>query len=191
VRLACIELERGRFAEARKYCADLAPVAARLGEASEKPFGEAIDALAALSMCGGDDEASVAANTQLASALSALDELDAKGAKSYVLNAVAAWHLANGRNADAERAATMALEASETVGRRSESIVARALLARLALREGRLDEATRLCEINAAEGSEREPASARARAAVAAVHVPMNGVGNTTLAPTPNPTPAS
>ncbi|MEO8333606.1 MAG: AAA family ATPase [bacterium] len=187
VRLACVELERGRFVEARKHCADLAPVAARLGEASERPFGEAIDALAALSMASGDDKAGLVANAQLNAALSSLDELDAKGSKSYVLNTVAGWHLANARNADAEHAATAALQASETVGRRSESIVARALLARLALREGRLDEAERLCATNAA-ASECELASARARAAVAGVRA--IAIQNTTLAPTPSPTPA-
>ena len=192
VRLACIELERGRFAEARKYCGDLAPVAARLGEASEKPFGEAIDALAALSM-SSDDETGLEASAQLDCALRSLDELDAKGSKSYVLNAAAAWHLANGRNVEAAQAATSALEASETVGRRSEAIVARALLSRVALREGRLEEAARLSELNAAEVREGEPPSARARAvAGGAVSAPLREVrvSNTTLAPTPNPTPA-
>ncbi|MDB4892503.1 MAG: hypothetical protein JWL61_4358 [Gemmatimonadetes bacterium] len=195
VRLACIELERGRFAEARKYCADLAPVAARLGEASEKPFGEAIDALAALSTSSDGDTANVAASAQLDCALRALDELDAKGSKSYVLNAVAAWHLAHGRNVEAGKAATTALDASETVGRRSEAIVARALLARAALREGRLEEAAQLSDLNAAEAREGDLPSARARVAMAAggtVSVSASDLrlSNTTLAPTPNPTPA-
>jgi hypothetical protein len=192
VRLACIELERGRFAEARKYCADLAPVAARLGEASEKPFGEAIDALAALSMSSDGDTANVA-SARLDCALRALDELDAKGSKSYVLNAVATWHLAHGRNVEAAKAATTALDASETVGRRSEAIVARALLARVALREGRWEEAARLSDLNVAEVREGDLPSARARAAMAAAGAVSASAGdmrisNTTLAPTPSPT---
>ncbi len=196
VRLACIELERGRFAEARKHCADLAPVAARLGEASETPFGEALDALAALSMLNDSDPGSLAASTQLDSALRALDELDAKGSKSYVLNAVAAWHLAHGRNVEAGKAATMALEAGETVARRSEVIVARALLARAARRDGRLEEAARLTDLNAAEVHEGDLPSARARGAMAVGGAMAASVGdmrlsNTTLAPTPLPTPAA
>jgi len=107
LRLACIELERGRFAEARRYCADLAPVASRLGEASEKPFGEAIDALAWLSM-SSDDEAKRAAREQLERGLRGLDELDAKGSKSYVLNAVAEFYLAHDRSAEAGQAAARA-----------------------------------------------------------------------------------
>ena len=187
LRLACLELERGRFADARRHCADLAPVAARLGEASEKPFGEAIDALAALWM-SGDDEASRTASAKLEGALRMLDELDAKGPKSYVLNAVAEFYLAHDRSAEAGQAAARALAASETVARRNESIVARALLARVALRNGQIAEAARLSDLNAVAAREPELASARARAAAAAVHGQPIGTANTTLSTTPSPT---
>src|SRR5258706_13651279 len=56
-RLALNDLEQGRSDLARARCVELAPVAAKMGDGSERPFAATLDALARLS--AGEPEAPV------------------------------------------------------------------------------------------------------------------------------------
>ena len=122
--LAQIELERTRPEVARTYAASVLPIAERLGEGSEAPFAQALAALAALQL----DEPQ--AGAQLARSFSALRAIDARGLYAYAANAWAELSLERGQYADAAKRAADAVEQAGSVERRSEVVVARALLAR-------------------------------------------------------------
>jgi DNA-binding SARP family transcriptional activator/tetratricopeptide (TPR) repeat protein len=157
VRLACLELERGRFAAVRAYGDELAPVAAKLGDASEGPFGEALAALAELSVAPNEN-----ATARFDAALRALAECDAKGARAYSLVAAAELDLTRGELDRARRRATEALDASRATGRRSETAMAQILLARLDLAHERDAEATTWLDTVAVEAARPFSLSARA-----------------------------
>jgi predicted ATPase/DNA-binding SARP family transcriptional activator len=155
VRLARLELERGAPAMAKRYCEELAPPASKLGDASEEPFGQALAALADMALgIGGED--------RLAAAVRALSSLDAKGARAYALIGAAEISLAAGLTDLGAAQAHEALAAAVAVGRRSETALARVLLARVALIRGDDAEAARFLEPVAVEAARPFALNARA-----------------------------
>ena len=175
VRLASIELERGRYGPTRSYCAELAPVAAKLGDSSERPLGIALDALAAVRM--GES-----AEDRLRSAIDQLIALDAKGARSYVLVSTAEWRWTQGQTELAVALAREALDAATAVGRKSESAMARVIIARAELTAGRTAEADELTALVDADAAIPRALSARAIEWGRALRAERSR--NTTVAPT-------
>jgi hypothetical protein len=159
MRLALIELERGRPAEALPWCARLAAVASKMGEGYERPVAAALRALARQAL------GHPAAAAELARALDDLRAADAKSVLSAVTNLCAALALDSGSTA-AEGLAREALAAATAVRQRSQQTIARALLARLAAAAG--DGAGARAHVDAAAADLAEPRaiSAHARAAV-------------------------
>ncbi len=129
-RLALIEFERGRPDAARIRANELAAVAAKMGEGSEGPLADMLDALARL-MLGEPG-----ANERTEAALAVLRRLDAKALLARALTVAAAADLDRGDVASAATRAEEALRAAEIVGRRSEVVLALALLTRGAERIG-------------------------------------------------------
>ena len=156
--LAQLELEVGDAPRALALCAELAPVAERMGEGSEVPVAEALDALARLAI--GDD-----GGARLERALARLREVDAKGMLAYALNFAAALDLARGDRAAARVRATEALQVAEVVGRSTQTVIARAVLGRAALADG--DRPSAMRHLAALRDDVAAPlrVSARARAA--------------------------
>ena len=129
-RLIMLLLERGQFDVAFERCADLEPLAAKLGNGSELPFARM---LAALAKAGrGDPEGA----TEVERALEGLRAIDTKGHLAYALNFMASLDLAANHPELARMRAEEALRAAEVVGRRNEVARARTLLAELARRAG-------------------------------------------------------
>jgi tetratricopeptide (TPR) repeat protein len=127
-RLIIVLLEWGRADAALARCAELEPLAAKLGEGSELPFALTLKALAQLAL--GQE----GAPAEVERSLTRLREIDTKGHLAFALNVVAEADLASGDTASAKARAEEALRAAETVGRRSEVARSRAVLARLAQR---------------------------------------------------------
>jgi DNA-binding SARP family transcriptional activator len=156
--LAQHELERGSPAHALVWCRELSPVAAKMGDGSERIVADALDALARVASCvsGADDH--------LERSLVRLREVDAKGMLAYVLSAAGDIDRAAGRVERAEARANEALLAAEAVQRRSLVVCVRALLADLALTRGDCESA--LLHLRAVEPDLARPLtlSARARA---------------------------
>jgi DNA-binding SARP family transcriptional activator/tetratricopeptide (TPR) repeat protein len=130
IRLVQEEIEARRPSEALARCRELAPVAAKMGEGSEAVVAEALEAVARLMACVPG------ARDHVERSIARLRELDAKGMLAYVLNSVAELHLDAHRVDEAQVAAEEALRASSTVDRRTEIVLARAALARVALARG-------------------------------------------------------
>ncbi|HEX7049729.1 MAG TPA: AAA family ATPase [Longimicrobiales bacterium] len=162
-RLPMIELERGRPAEARERCRELRPVAARMGEGSEAPFVEALDALARLAL------GETAARTALDAALTRLREVDSKAMLAYVQVAAGDLELDAGAIESARARGTEALGAADAAGRASTAALARALLARCSLEAGDPAAARRHLEAARESPGGLDALSARARGAVEAV----------------------
>ncbi|MGO9839005.1 MAG: ATP-binding protein [Polyangiaceae bacterium] len=157
IRMTQVELDANRPSAALARCRELAPVAAKMGEGSERPVADALDALARVAACvPGAEE-------HLARASSRLREIDAKGMLSYVLVATAQFDLRATRLGAARVRAEEGLRAAEAVGRRSQVALARSVLARVALAEGDPAEAARHVEAVGAEAEGRFALSARAR----------------------------
>ena len=129
-RLALIELDRGNPHAARERAHTIAAVAAKMGEGSEGPFAAMLDALAATVL--GEPSA----EGRVAQALDALRAFDAKALLACALTMAAATDLGYGHLQQAAIRAEEALRAAEAVGRRSEIVMARVILARVALRRG-------------------------------------------------------
>jgi len=125
-RLIMLLLERGRIDLAYERCADLEPLAAKLGDGSELPFARALSALTKVARGDGD------ADGELEHALFGLRAIDTKGHLAYVLNFMARLDLRAGRVAVAQARAEEALHAAEAVGRRTEVARARTVLAKIA-----------------------------------------------------------
>ena len=159
-RLARAALERGDPHEAIERCARLEEIAAKLSEGSERPFADAIRALAGLAL--GDAGAPAAVDATIAQ----LRALDSKAHLAYVLDAKAGHAARLGRVAEAQRDAHEALEAASVVGQASEAAVARALLAQVAVGAGDGDEARRLLDRCAPDLARPLGLSARAQRAV-------------------------
>jgi hypothetical protein len=129
-------LERGQLDVAIVRCADLEPLAAKLGDGSELPFARTLAALVKTARGEGD------ASSGLESALAGLRAIDTKGHLAYALNFVANLDLRAGRCASAAARAEEALHAAEAVGRRTEVARARTVLAQVAHRTGAPEAAT-------------------------------------------------
>ena len=126
--LTLLAIEQGDFAAARARCPSMLDLAAKMGEGSERPIAEAIESLARV--LGGD----TAAETSLEAALDRVREADAKAMLSTLLNLAAEDDLARGHLERARTRAREALAASRAVERSNQVAIARAILARLALR---------------------------------------------------------
>jgi DNA-binding SARP family transcriptional activator/tetratricopeptide (TPR) repeat protein len=129
-RLALIEFERGCPDAARSRARELALVAAKMGEGSEAPFAEMLDALSRLALGEGD------ANERVEAALGVLRRLDAKALLSRALTLAATADVNHGELERAGARAEEALTAAEIVGRRSEVVMALALLVWVGRRRG-------------------------------------------------------
>jgi DNA-binding SARP family transcriptional activator/tetratricopeptide (TPR) repeat protein len=129
-RLALIALEEERPRDALDRCRELAPVAAKMGEGSEAPLAAALEALSRLALGEAGADGAVEA------AVTRLREIDSRWLVACCSNRGAEIDLAAGRMEAAVRRAREALAAAEAVGRRSEVVLARALLARTAAATG-------------------------------------------------------
>jgi hypothetical protein len=127
--LACIALERRRAGEALGWCGQLDEFASRLSEGSERPFGRALAALSQM-VDGGAEPC------KLERALAALRDVDAKGLLAYSLNTAAELSIDHRRGDDARRFVDEALAAADAVGRATERVVARMILAALDIDAG-------------------------------------------------------
>ena len=163
-RLGQIDLEGGRPAAVLARTPELRRVAAKLGEGSEAPLAEALEALARLALGeSGADE-------RLEEALDRLRAIDTKGLLAYVQNLAAEWDLRGGQCGHLERArrrAEEALGAAAAVDRRSQIALARCCLARCALLAGDATGAGAHLEALAAAAAEPDRLNARARRAIA------------------------
>ncbi|MEO8216404.1 MAG: AAA family ATPase [Acidobacteriota bacterium] len=124
IRLVMIELEQGRPEEALDRCRVLHPLAAKMGEGSEGPFAQALEAVSEL-LCGIDGAAG-----RVESALSTLRSIDTKGDLAYVLILLAEADLAGERPQQAHARAEEAVRLATAVGRRSDFAIAVATVAR-------------------------------------------------------------
>ena len=131
-RLIMVLLERGQFDVASARCAELEPLAAKLGGGSELPFARTLSALAKVAR--GDEEGT----GELERALAGLRAIDTKGHLAYALNFMANLDLCAERFPLAKTRAEEALKAAEAVGRRTEVARARTVLAQVARRTGAL-----------------------------------------------------
>ncbi len=123
LRLAMIELDRGRPDGTLALCEELRPVAAKLGEGSEGPAAAALEALARRAVGSAAEES-------LEAALDRLRTIDTKGLIAYAQNVAARQDLAAGRAEAARRRAEEALAAASAVGKASEVALAHSTLAR-------------------------------------------------------------
>lgn len=130
IKLVMIELENRRYGRAIERAKDALQLAAKMGEGSEMPFSEALAALARLG--AGQPGALELVEEKLAR----LERIDARAFYAYALATAADLELAQGRSQPALRRAEQALAEAMTVGRRSEIVWARVLLARGAMERG-------------------------------------------------------
>jgi predicted oxidoreductase len=173
-----IDLERGRAREALKRCRELQPISAKMGEGSEIPFAETLEALAK-SMLGETE-----AEASLEQALVRLRAADTKGQLAYALTLAAQLDAERGAAARAQQRLEEAIHAAEVVERHSEGALARALLARLApARGGNGPAAACLDEFSQYLGTPLG-LSSRARAALASLEAQI-GEAIPTAATTP------
>ena len=126
--LTLLALEQGDVESARAFCPLLLELAVKMGEGSERPIAEALESLAGLLL--GDR----AAEKSFEAAVGRVRDADAKAMLATVLNFAAGHDLAQGRFARARDRATMALAAAQAVERHNQVAIARATLARLAIR---------------------------------------------------------
>ncbi|HYG91458.1 MAG TPA: AAA family ATPase [Azospirillum sp.] len=154
--LTVVDLERRAFAGAAARVRRLREVAVKAGGEPELAFAEALDALAWL----GQGERGAPA--RLDAAADALLVHDSKAHLALVLILGAEVALGHGRRETAERWACTALAAAESVGRRCEWVVARAVLAQAGAVRGGVHRA--LDDIDATQPD----LSAGARAALSA-----------------------
>ncbi len=122
--LALIELERGRPRQAQVHAAELLLAARQLGEAVDEPLAQAIDALAR-QMAGEQGARPDAAIERLRLA-------DDKSRLACILNLAATMALGQERFEHARVMATDALAVADSIGDGNESIVAQAMLLRIA-----------------------------------------------------------
>jgi predicted ATPase/DNA-binding SARP family transcriptional activator len=162
-RITLLHLEQGNHAKALSRSVELADVAAKMGEGSERPVAEALEAYARCAVGEANGE------LRLERALTTLREVDVKGMLASVLIFAAALDLGGGRPERAERRAEEALGAAEALKRPSAVAVARAMLARVALARGERGRAR--AHLRAVQAEARKPfgVSAWARAEVSRV----------------------
>jgi len=128
-RLTINDLERGRPDLARARCGELAPVAAKMGEGSERPFAATLEALTRLATGEPD------ATALLEPALDDLRRADANALLARALTFAGSVDLEANRCESARRRAREALNAAEKVGSSTHVATAHALLGSLAFRE--------------------------------------------------------
>ena len=135
LRLATAELQRCRPALALQHCAKLREVVGRVGEASEGPFGEIVEAIAQrhLGRPGGA--------LDIDGAFDVLYALDAQAYLGEAYCLAAESDLQAGDAASAQCRAERALKAAKKVERPTFIVWAYALLARAAVELGHRDEA--------------------------------------------------
>ena len=133
IRLATGEMQSGRHAQALEHCSKLREIVGRLGEASEGPLGELIEAVVRRNL--GESGAPLL----IEQALSALALCDAQAylGEGYCLAAES--DLRAGDASEAQRRAQRALKAAETVERPTYIVWAHALLSRAARELGDLE----------------------------------------------------
>jgi tetratricopeptide (TPR) repeat protein len=124
-RLTMIELESGRAREALERCPELHAISAKMGEGSEVPFAETLEALARFRL------GEAGAEERLERALERLRAADTKGQLAYALTLAAELDLERGASERAERRSAEALRAAEAVERHSDAALAKATSARL------------------------------------------------------------
>ena len=159
--LTQLELEESEAPRAAALCEDVLPVAQKMGEGSEEPVARALSALACVAASDG-----VEGRERLDAAIARLRQVDAKGMLAYVLNFAASIELARGRREAARTRASEALRAAEAVVRRTQVVLARAVLGRVAVAEG--DRATAVASLEAARADLAAPLGVSARAHAAA-----------------------
>jgi hypothetical protein len=179
-----LALEEGRPRDALARCSELAEVASKMGEGSEAPFAAALEALARLAL--GDP----AANAAVDRALQRLREVDSRWMLACIANRAAEIDLAGGRLQWAKQRAQDALGAAGSIARRSELVLARALLARIAVRTG--DRPAALAQLELLRPDLVPPGALGGRAAAAVAQASGElGVPIPTPLPTVATTPAS
>ncbi len=161
--LARLELEHDNPEQAMSHCRELMPIASGMGEQYEAPLALVLEALANVALGASEPDA------RLTQALEALEGIDAQAALAYALNAAALFDLRAGRLQSANRRAEQAVRAAKRVGRTTEIAFARALLAEIALAEGRPAAARAEVETLLAEVADRDVLDARTRNALRAV----------------------
>jgi len=164
-RLAMIELERGRPETARDRARAFAGVAARMGEGSEAPFAATLEALADMAL--GD----AGAIDRVERTIGALRDVDAKALLASALLFAAAADVERGDLDRAEVRAQEALLAARVVGRRSEIVIALALLARVACRRADPVTAQGFANMAAAELGDPCAVAAYARRAASGIDI--------------------
>jgi tetratricopeptide (TPR) repeat protein len=153
-RLALIEIEGGDPESARARVHQLAQVAAKMGEGSERPVADALRALADCML--GD----AAAGDRVDQAISRLRNIDAKALLARVLTIAATIDLQRGHQLRAAERAQEARRVAEAVGHRSEAVMAQVLLARAARDRGDAAEAKRWLDLSARDLAGRDVAAA-------------------------------
>jgi DNA-binding SARP family transcriptional activator/tetratricopeptide (TPR) repeat protein len=160
-RLGQIDLEAGRPAAVLARTPELRRVAAKLGEGSEGPMAEALEALARLALGEGG------AGERLEQALASLRAIDTKGLLAYAQNFAAEVDLCCGRLDQAARRAAEALHAATAVDRQSQIALAHSCLARCALLARDAPAAELHLQSLAAVAAADDRLGARARRAIA------------------------
>ncbi|MEH6584572.1 MAG: AAA family ATPase [Halioglobus sp.] len=121
--LVMIDIERGEFAPARDRCQRLLEIGEKLREGSEGPFAHALVALCHYALEG---------KGSLQTELDSLRQVDAKQRLAYILNRAAQIDLQRENVKQAALRATEALEYASLLARKSEMMLARVALARVA-----------------------------------------------------------
>jgi hypothetical protein len=157
--LAAINFELGKPEVSLACCAELRPLAVKMGESGGMPFVQALEALAGLVLCLPNAERG------LELAVKQLEAFDSKAHLAYVLNAAAEIAFANGNFSVACAAAKDALAAAEATRRACDAVTSRALLARVLAAQGDASGARRWLDPILARLGECDGLSARARTA--------------------------
>jgi tetratricopeptide (TPR) repeat protein len=129
-RLALLELEAGEIATAGSVSAELAPLADKLGDGSERHYAEAIAALCGLAR---DD---VAATADFDRAIGVLEQMDARFLVPDLHGIAAELHHRASRLDDAQDRAELAVRVAREVARPFEEARGQALLACIAAERG-------------------------------------------------------
>jgi DNA-binding SARP family transcriptional activator len=144
-RLALLELEAGKCETAGPLCTQLAPLAAKLGDGSERSYAAALGALQAFA-CGDP-----AGETALDEALAALERIGAQFLVPDLLGIAAEIHLRAGELDAAGACANRARRVADEVNRPLEASRAHALLACVAAARGDRDAAAAHVRASASE----------------------------------------
>ncbi|WP_162623006.1 hypothetical protein [Billgrantia lactosivorans] len=151
--LLLMDFERDDYARARERCAQLRELAERLRDGSEAPYAASADALCHYALEDDSDPFGVA--------LVPLRHADARHRLAVLLLQAARLDLARARTETARQRASEALEHARVLERRSEQLLAHALLAECARRLG--DTPAWRLHAQAAEALAQEPVAGWAR----------------------------